>query len=108
MITMLSGPLYSVVQAIGWALLHLLWQGVLVAGILAATLALMQRQSASARYLASCGAMIALLVLLVATAFRAYDAPAPAPLVTSAINASGVTPVAVVRDAQPPQEDITW
>jgi beta-lactamase regulating signal transducer with metallopeptidase domain len=61
------------VQAIGWALLHLLWQGVLVGAILAATLALMKRQSANARYLASCGAMIALLVLLVATAVRAYD-----------------------------------
>src|SRR4051794_9942606 len=74
MITILSGP---VPQAIGWALLHLLWQGVLVAAILAATLALMKRQSANARYLASCGAMVALLVLLVATAVRAYD-PVPA------------------------------
>lgn len=78
MITILSGPLTNpVVQAVGWALLHLLWQGVLVAAILAATLALMKRQSANARYLVSCGAMVALLVLLVATAVRAYD-PAPA------------------------------
>lgn len=77
MITLLSGP---VAQAIGWALLHLVWQGVLVAAILAATLALMQRQSASARYIASCGAMIALLVLLVATAVREYQSPAPQPL----------------------------
>ena len=36
--SLLTGPLG---QAIGWALLHLLWQGVLVAAILAATLALM-------------------------------------------------------------------
>jgi beta-lactamase regulating signal transducer with metallopeptidase domain len=71
---LLSGP---VAQAIGWALLHLLWQGVLVAAILAATLALMKRQSANARYLASCGAMVVLLVLLVATAFRAYEPAAP-------------------------------
>src|SRR5262245_56814016 len=70
MITLLSGPL---AQAIGWALLHLLWQGVLVAAILAATLALMKNQKANARYLASCGALVALLVLLVATAVRAYD-----------------------------------
>src|SRR5258708_4746315 len=78
--TMLSGSLTGpVAQAIGWALLHLLWQGVLVAAILAATLALMKRQSANARYLASCGAMIALLVLAVATAVRAYD-PAAATL----------------------------
>lgn len=82
MITMLSGP---VAQAIGWALLHLLWQGVLVAAILAATLALMKRQSANARYLASCGAMIALLVLLVATAVRAYD---PSAAVTASLPAT--------------------
>src|SRR5258708_1910500 len=74
MITMLSSSLTGpMAQAIGWALLHLLWQGVLVAAILAATLALMKRQSANARYLASWGAMIALLVLVVATAVRAYD-----------------------------------
>jgi beta-lactamase regulating signal transducer with metallopeptidase domain len=60
-------------QAIGWALLHLLWQGVLVAAILAATLALLSRQSANARYLASCGALALLVVLGAATAYRAYD-----------------------------------
>ena len=32
-IQLLSAP---VVEALGWALLHLLWQGALVAGILAA------------------------------------------------------------------------
>jgi bla regulator protein blaR1 len=66
----MSGPL---VQAIGWALLHLLWQGVLVAAILAATLALLQRQSANVRYLASCGALLLLVILGVATAYRGYD-----------------------------------
>jgi beta-lactamase regulating signal transducer with metallopeptidase domain len=63
----------AIAQAIGWALLHLLWQGVLVAAILAATLALLSRQSANARYLASCGALALLVVLGAATAYRAYD-----------------------------------
>ncbi|PYQ62027.1 MAG: hypothetical protein DMF58_02885, partial [Acidobacteria bacterium] len=66
----MSGPL---VQAIGWALLHLLWQGVLVAAILAAVLALLQRQSANTRYLASCGALLLLVVLGAATAYRVYE-----------------------------------
>jgi beta-lactamase regulating signal transducer with metallopeptidase domain len=70
MSALFSGPL---AQAIGWALLHLLWQGVLVAAILAASLALLQRQSANARYLASCGALIVLVALSVMTAYRAYD-----------------------------------
>ena len=63
----------TIAQAIGWALLHLLWQGVLVAAILAATLALLSKQSANARYLASCGALALLVVLGAATAYRAYD-----------------------------------
>jgi hypothetical protein len=63
----------SVFQAIGWALVHLLWQGLLVAAILAATLALLARQSANARYLASCGALILLVVLGAVTAYRSYD-----------------------------------
>ena len=66
----MTGPL---VQAIGWALLHLLWQGVLVAAILAATLALLRRQSANARYLASCGALLLLVALGVATAYQMYQ-----------------------------------
>ncbi len=68
--TLLGTPL---AQAIGWALLHLLWQGLLVAAILAATLALLSRQSANARYLASCGALVLLVALGAATAYRAYD-----------------------------------
>src|SRR2546430_4125515 len=66
----LAGPLG---KAIGWALLHLLWQGVLVAAILAATLALLRRQSANARYLASCGALLVLVGLGIATAYRMYE-----------------------------------
>lgn len=65
-----SGPL---AQAVGWALLHLLWQGVLVAAILAASLALLQRQSANARYLASCGALVVIVAMSLLTAYRAYE-----------------------------------
>ena len=79
----LAGPLG---RAIGWALVHLLWQGVLVAAILAATLALLQRQSANARYLASCGALILLVALGIATGYRAYD-PAASPVMPAAVAA---------------------
>jgi beta-lactamase regulating signal transducer with metallopeptidase domain len=68
--TLLGTPL---AQAIGWALVHLLWQGVLVAAILAATLALLSKQSANARYLASCGALALLVVLGAVTAYRSYE-----------------------------------
>ncbi|HYC88035.1 MAG TPA: M56 family metallopeptidase [Thermoanaerobaculia bacterium] len=77
---LLTGP---VAQAIGWALLHLLWQATIVAGILAAVLSLMSRQSANARYIVSCGALALVFSMFVATAVRAYD-PAAAPVAASA------------------------
>jgi beta-lactamase regulating signal transducer with metallopeptidase domain len=81
----MTGPL---VQAIGWALLHLLWQGVLVAAILAATLALLRRQSANTRYLASCGALLLLVGLGIATAYRMYE-----PAVTTTTTNVDVAPL---------------
>jgi beta-lactamase regulating signal transducer with metallopeptidase domain len=75
-LNLLTGPM---AQAIGWALLHLLWQATIVAGILAAVLALMTRHRASARYAVSCGALALVFAMFVATAIRAYD-PAAAPI----------------------------
>ena len=66
----LNGP---VAEAVGWALLHLIWQGAVVAAILAAVLALLDRRSANARYAASCAALTLLLVLGIATGIRAYE-----------------------------------
>ncbi|MGZ5444769.1 MAG: M56 family metallopeptidase [Thermoanaerobaculia bacterium] len=92
---LLTGPL---AQAIGWALLHLLWQAVIVAGILAAALALMSRQSASARYVVSCGALALVFAMFVATTIRAYD-PAAEPIViaTDSAATSETTRVALTR-----------
>ncbi|MDQ3283036.1 MAG: M48 family metalloprotease [Acidobacteriota bacterium] len=73
----------SAAQAIGWALLHLLWQATIVAGILAAVLALIPRESANARYVASCGALALVFAMFVTTAIRSYD-PAAAPVAMTA------------------------
>jgi beta-lactamase regulating signal transducer with metallopeptidase domain len=72
--TLLTGPL---AQAIGWALLHLLWQATIVAGILAAVLSLIPRQSANARYGAACGALAVVFTMFIATAWRSYDPYVP-------------------------------
>jgi len=104
--TLLGTPL---AQAIGWALLHLLWQGFLVAAILAATLALLARQTANARYLASCGALLMMVVLGTATAYRVYDGATPsAPPAVSSLFAPAVafasdTPAVVPESAARPQ-----
>jgi beta-lactamase regulating signal transducer with metallopeptidase domain len=71
-----SSPL---AQSIGWALLHLVWQGAIVAAILAAALALMARRTANARYAISCAALALLPILAAITAWRAYEEP-PLPL----------------------------
>ena len=56
-----------VLESLGWALLHLLWQGTLVAGVLALALRVLRRQAAAARYALACGALGMMLVLPVAT-----------------------------------------
>lgn len=76
----------SIAQAIGWALLHLLWQATIVAGILAAVLALLPRRNANLRYAAACSALALVFGMFVATAIRAYD-PAAAPIATSIADA---------------------
>ncbi len=71
----LSAPL---AQAIGWALLHLIWQGAIVAAILAAGLSLLKQKSANIRYAFACAALALLPLLAVATAWRCYE-PLPTP-----------------------------
>jgi len=62
-----SGPL---VTALGWALVHFIWQGTLIAAALAAALYLMRGRTANARYAAGCAAM-GLMVLAPVVTFVA-------------------------------------
>ncbi|HEX7155449.1 MAG TPA: M56 family metallopeptidase [Thermoanaerobaculia bacterium] len=101
----LTGP---VAQALGWALLHLLWQGALVAGILAATLALLSKQSAGVRYAVSCGALALLLVLFAGTAWQAYEPPvATATAVTPSQPTLKLGPIAFVLPDDPATHSAT-
>jgi beta-lactamase regulating signal transducer with metallopeptidase domain len=54
-------------NVLGWTLLHFLWQGALIAGLLAAALALLRHAGSRARYAASCAAMLLMLICAVAT-----------------------------------------
>ncbi|MDQ1256976.1 MAG: hypothetical protein QG656_1577, partial [Candidatus Hydrogenedentes bacterium] len=56
-----------VAHALGWSLIHFVWQGALVALGLVCMLALMRRRSANARYLASCAALLLMAALFVGT-----------------------------------------
>jgi bla regulator protein blaR1 len=64
-----SGPL---AQAIGWALLHLVWQGAVVAVLLAALLSRLSGRSANLRYAISCAALALIVALGAVTVLRSY------------------------------------
>ncbi|RZU40171.1 hypothetical protein [Edaphobacter modestus] len=56
-------------HAMGWSLLHLLWQGALVALLLACALGLLRGRSPQWRYLAACCALALMMILPVITFF---------------------------------------
>ena len=67
-------------QRVGWALVHFLWQGALLAALLALTLRLLARRTAQLRYLAACLTLLLMLAAPVATALLLRTPPAPASL----------------------------
>ncbi len=69
----------SIAQSLSSALLHFLWQGVLVAFVLWIALFLLRQRSAQARYTASCAALALMVALPAITAWTVYDRPLPAP-----------------------------
>src|SRR5256885_14216999 len=58
-----------VLQALGWALVHFIWQGALVAILYAGVAQTLRRRAANARYSLACAAMLLMLALPVATVF---------------------------------------
>jgi beta-lactamase regulating signal transducer with metallopeptidase domain len=72
-------------RALAAALLHFLWQGALVAFLLAVANAALQRATARARYAAACAALALMLVLPVATVWR-----------ISSVGGAGAVPVPAV------------
>ena len=54
-------------NSIGWALVHFLWQGVMIGLIASIVLGMIDRRSSQARYLVSCVAMFACLLAFLGT-----------------------------------------
>ena len=63
----------ELMNAIGWTLLHSLWQGALIALILGVSLIFLQKKSAALRYGLSAAAMILMLVVFVTTFTISYQ-----------------------------------
>lgn len=61
-----------VVQALGWALVHFVWQGALLALLVASALVLMRKRSAQARYMAATLGLLLMLGAPIITLSRLY------------------------------------
>ena len=64
------------VQAIGWALLHFVWQGTLIAGVAAVALRLLRQSAADVRYVVATIALSLMATLPVVTGVQVWRAAA--------------------------------
>jgi beta-lactamase regulating signal transducer with metallopeptidase domain len=67
------------VEAIGWMLLHSLWQGTGVAMVLLGVLYLLRRGPSQVRHLAACAAMVLVVALPISTHHRSDASPRATP-----------------------------
>jgi len=97
--------------AVGWVVVHSLWQGVLIAMITAGVLGLMRHRSAAARYLVACLGLAAILLLPVATVVWTMISgrqTVTADLVLLLGYLVGATSLGTVAQAVVPLVGVTW
>ena len=56
-----------IIEKLGWTLIHFLWQGTILAILLAITLRLLRRRTSNARYLAGCMTLLLMVILPIVT-----------------------------------------
>jgi beta-lactamase regulating signal transducer with metallopeptidase domain len=78
MTAVLDGVARPEARTLALTLLHFVWQGALVAGLLAAANLLLVKASARTRYAAACGALLAMLAMPLATAWTLGQPSRPA------------------------------
>ena len=98
------------VERLGWMLVHFLWQGAVVAVLLAAVLRLLPRAGANLRYLIACSALVMMVMLPIVTIqFIEVAGPAaeagPSPLAASPDVAPLVPSTVQVVDEMPALPD---
>jgi uncharacterized protein (TIGR03435 family) len=70
--------IHPAVQSLGWALLHFIWQGVLLATLFFVADRLIRRSQARLRYAIGCMTMLLMPAVFVATIFQSHPFLAPA------------------------------
>ena len=107
----------ALLQALGWTLLHSLWQGALAAAVLAVALLALRRHAAAVRYRAAAGALGALVLLGCLTFGYYYGGEAKTSPTALAITeqmapaipqAAAVLPNAPVSVAAAPRPPAAW
>ncbi len=90
--TLLAQPIF---QALGWALLHFLWQGALVALLYASLRVILQRRAANVRYALGCCALLLMLA---------------SPIITTLIIKRGIvqTPPAPAQEVTQTNASTSW
>jgi beta-lactamase regulating signal transducer with metallopeptidase domain len=73
----LTGLTPHAVEALGLALVHFVWQGTVVAGLLSIALTCLARASSRTRYAAACMAMVLMLAIPAGTFLRLVATPTP-------------------------------
>ncbi|MCI4647966.1 M56 family metallopeptidase [Phaeodactylibacter sp.] len=89
----------ALAEALGWTLLHSLWQGAAIALSLALLLIFSRSRTPNFRYLMSIGAMLSLLLAALATFVWLYDPAAP---VLNAVAAVALNPTVITPDVALP------
>src|SRR6185295_18194994 len=83
--TLLDQPIF---QALGWTLIHFIWQGALIALLYLSVSVLLRRWAANVRYAAACGAMLLMLIAPAVTMLSIDSSSDRAPATVLALEAS--------------------
>ncbi len=96
------------IEAIGWTLLYFIWQGAVIAVLLATALRLLRKVSANMRYAAACSAMILFVVSAVVTMQIAAPARVNVPVHAEIVEPAGEPPAtAAVEEVPGPSKALT-
>ena len=95
------------VDSLGWTLLHFVWQGALIALILAAILIFLRRSTPQKRYAAACLAMLSMVVSATATLLGAYPVSSSSQPIPTALK-DPATPASIFSVIIPAQSPLEW
>jgi bla regulator protein BlaR1 len=95
----MTWPSGGVVDLVGWALVHFLWQGALLAAATAAVLALLRNARPQVRYLVACGGLLACVLWPMLTLFAGLQDTTGAATATVAMQASARTHAASLQQS---------